>query len=176
VDDFKIRIFQSELQTQCEFVLLAGNDLDALLNMPFHAAEGDHTTRIWSVLQTILVSAANISKLLWGSKADDEASRKPLRDSIKIGTMSPLRSKRVRNAFEHFDEFIDKMPANIYVGRNIGDPNSIRIGNEPPETRFGQFDPSAGEVTFWNRSISLLDLINEAARILPLIRDQLASR
>jgi hypothetical protein len=177
MDDFTIQVFQSEIETQCKFVLLAASDLDSLLNTPPHQDfQAEHTTRIWCALQTILVSAANISKLLWGSKAKDEGPREKLRDSIKIDKTSPLHSKRVRNAFEHFDEFIDAMPASIYVGRNIGPPGMIQIGNETPDTRFGQFDPASGDLTFWNRSTSLNAITQEVARILPLIRGQLASR
>ena len=36
MDDFTIQVFQSEIETQCKFVLLAASDLDSLLNTPPH--------------------------------------------------------------------------------------------------------------------------------------------
>src|SRR5438105_3747627 len=98
MDDFRLKIFLSEIETQCQFVQLAANELDSLLKAPVGLAQPADTKRIWNALQTILVSAANISKLLWGSKSEDEEPRKPVRDAIGIDDRSPLRSKRVRNA------------------------------------------------------------------------------
>ena len=47
-------------------------------------------TRKWLALQGIVVSAANVGKLLWGSRGTQgkpgkfEAERKPLRDSLSV--------------------------------------------------------------------------------------------
>jgi hypothetical protein len=94
-----------------------------------------------------------------------------LRDILDTHDDSPIRPKRVRNAFEHFDEFIEKMPNTIFIGRNIGPPHMIHVGGEPEGTRFGQFDPNTGEVTFWDRTANLREIIQEAQRIRSLARD-----
>lgn len=161
-----LRVFQGEVLNQCEFAGLASQDLDAALT-------DSNTTRVWMALQQILVSAANLSKLLWGSSDEDEAARAPLRESLQVGDDSPIRSKRLRNAFEHFDEWIDKwwntLESKIYISRSIGRPGSIRIGNSSHEhERLGHFDPETGDVTVWNRRVNLNEILSEIARILPI--------
>jgi hypothetical protein len=81
------------------------------------------------------------------------------------------RDPDLRNDFEHFDTRLEKWFAESehrnYVGRNIGPPSAI-AGVDTAE-RFQQFDPDAGVVAFWEHSVSLKDLIVEAARIRQLI-------
>ena len=174
MDDFKLDIFHGEIGTQCEFVLLASKaltqDLERTRPLPKDSIV-DHGTMIWFWLQAILVSAANISKLLWGSEEAD-APRADLRASLEVTDASPIRPKRVRNAFEHFDEFIEKMPNTIYIGRNIGPPSSVVISAEVPNTRFGWFDPATGDVTFWDRTANLVEVINEIERIYTVLREK----
>lgn len=173
MDEFKLGIFQSEIGTQSEFVLLAAKELDKVLRDPPRMSTTGravgHTTQIWYLLQTILVSAANISKLLWGSEEAD-APRDDLRESLEVEADSPIRSKRVRNAFEHFDEFIENMPNTIFIGRNIGAQGSIVVEGHEPATRFGQFDPSTGEVTFWERTTNVVEVVREVERIFAVLQ------
>jgi hypothetical protein len=97
MDEFKLAIFEGEIKTQCEFVLMATTSLNELLSQPPKgpAAPGSvsHATQIWCPLQTFLVSAANVSKLLWGSE-DTDAPRDDLRAALQVsGEGSPIRSK-----------------------------------------------------------------------------------
>ena len=68
----------------------------------------------WFSLQAILNSAGNVSKLLWGGytkrKEQERAERfrLPLRQSLQVTYRSPIRSRQIRNAFEHFDEELEK--------------------------------------------------------------------
>jgi hypothetical protein len=159
VDELHLSAFRFEIKTQCEFVMIAVDDLaDAL-----QSSEPDRAAKIWCALQTILVSAANISKLLWGS-TDTEAPRQELRDELGVKDDSPLRSKRVRNAFEHFDEYIDKMPSTGIPSRNIWAEGTVKFRTEPNQ-HLGHFDPVSGVVKMWDRSISLADILSEIKRI-----------
>jgi hypothetical protein len=72
-------------------------------------------------VQTILVSAANLSKMFWGIKPATEAKRRPLRRSLGVTKRSPLYNRTLRNHFEHFDEkleaWFDTSLDRTYVGR-----------------------------------------------------------
>lgn len=173
-----LRIFQSELALQCQFVLLGAANLNAAL-----VGEISHM-RVWLALQEILVAAANISKLLWGSRTGREtermkreATRQPLRESVGISDDSCLRSPALRNDFEHFDERIEawvkKDPQRIYIGRSIGPPQSIVIEGGIPEQRFGNFDPSTAMATFWDTEASIQDIVTEVQQIFPILQREL---
>jgi hypothetical protein len=61
---------------------------------------------VWCSIQSILVSAANISKILWASKNRSRAAR--LRKRLKVEADSILSSRKFRNHFEHYDERIQE--------------------------------------------------------------------
>lgn len=67
MEDHLLRIFQAELETQCKFVLMGAHQVDSALEQ--NAIDG-----VWFGLQSILISASNASKLLWGAgRTDAEA-------------------------------------------------------------------------------------------------------
>jgi hypothetical protein len=221
VDRFLLRVFQGEVESQCQFVLRAVEQLeqwerevadhDAEMVREHQAeqevrakqleatARGDMdaslaymeqrtamlgsrkpwpdlTTGAWFALQNILVAAANLSKLLWGSSGKREQEREALRESIDVDNTSPLKSLDIRNDFEHFDERIEdwyvRQGQSIYIGRNIG--GGILNENEGDGRRFGEYDPSTGMVVFWTNSARLPDIIGEVRRILPLVEAEAA--
>jgi hypothetical protein len=146
------------MEMQAKFVLIGAHELQ-------HAPAPTDT---WCALQTILVSAANLSKLFWGSSGKRAAERKPLRDSFGITDRSPLKDPDMRNDFEHFDEriwkhFVDE-DNNVYSGRNIEPLGILEI---PGTSHFGLYDPKTGKVTFWDREASIPEIVEEAKRIVP---------
>jgi hypothetical protein len=207
VDDRIIDAFRSEVATQCEFVLIAATELDYLMSgapKAQQAAEAEayraanphdvqgyaerlrgepvsiSMARKWLALQSILVSAANISKLLWGSRGEGSTERQkaraPLRELLEVEQDSPLYDLRLRNDFEHFDERLERWLSKAtgqqvpYVGRNIWHaPEGVTmIAGEAEHRRFGHYDPVTATVSFWTHSVDLRSLIAEVDRILPL--------
>jgi hypothetical protein len=170
VDRFVLQLFQDEAELQCRFIIRAARDLDIAF------AEED-IEGIWYCLQAVLISAANLSRLFWSDESDQvkqakvRAERQPLRRSLQVTQKSPLYSRKVRNAFEHFDDRVSrwaKRGPRIWMGRNIGPPDTFRISGMPDVPRFGHFDPETGILTFWTQSSNVRDIIVEAKRILPL--------
>jgi hypothetical protein len=165
VDARSLWVLQIEVQQQCSFVQRAGRDLDAALAR-------EDTELVWYSLQALLVSAANLSKLFWGAPLNPsetaavEAERAPLRRSLRVTKRSPLRSRRVRNAFEHVDAKLASHTGPL-VSRNVG---PSRIWRLPGVKRYGHFDPETGLVTFWSESVNIRRITAEVERIAPLVQ------
>jgi hypothetical protein len=164
-----IRVFQQQVLFQCECVLSAAQQADAHLR-------ARHLIAVFAALQNLLTAAANASRALWGqtNRAEVAAARAPLRASIGIADDSPLRSVRMRNKFEHIDEYLDEWwsnsPGHNYCDMNIG-PVHTSGGLELNET-FRSFDPSTGHVWFWGQSFDLRALLKEVERVLPKLREE----
>jgi len=109
--------FLHEMKTQCEFAVLAFEDLE----LPgFSAGLG----RFWFSIQSFLVAVGNISKILWPSDGRYAERGERLRLLLGITDASPIQCRSFRNYFEHFDERLEKWfaiphPRDI-VDRNIG--------------------------------------------------------
>ncbi len=169
MDMFLLRLYQTEVLFQCECVIAAAHEINKFL------APGE-TMATWRALQNLLVAAANLSKLFWGSRGRREREREALRKSVGVANDSPLRSPDLRNNFEHIDERLSDWyatsPNHVYVGRTIGPPQMI-VGDNVAE-RFQHFDPETAKVTFWEHELDLNEIVAEAIRIRPLAKSIVA--
>lgn len=72
---------------------------------------------VWCSLQSILVSAGNVSKILWSRKASERGKR--LRELLHVEEHSILSNRKFRNHFEHYDERIEewfgKRSGGVYI-------------------------------------------------------------
>jgi hypothetical protein len=219
VDEFMLRVFRSEVVTQCRQVLIAarlleeadqrradeqqrsrelwqrygrlrelpieemGPELERLGRLQRELPRPDECIyEAWFALQAILSASANLSKLLWGSddprltqakREQREAERTALRASLGVPDDSPLKSRTVRNAFEHFDEklerrFRDPKKRRGYVGRNIGG----RSTDEAAQDRFGHYYPDDAVVAFWDQSVVVSELVEAARNLLPVAESE----
>ena len=108
--------------------------------------------------------AASLSKLLWppSTKGKYERRGKKLRAALGITEESPLKSRLVRNAMEHFDERLDDYLAKgmfgiifpKYVGEKPGE-------NEPAHHLFRAFFTDVGEFEILGENIPLQPLLDE---------------
>jgi hypothetical protein len=163
METFVLRILQDQVAFQCKAASIAA----------LHVNESLVTRDIegtFIALQSLLVAAANLSKLFWGSRGRKESERTPLRDSLGVANDSSLRDPDLRNDFEHFDERVERWfktsEHRNYLGRMIGPTNTV-VGMATGD-RFQQFDPQSGVVTFWDNSVQLNAVLAEINRILPL--------
>jgi hypothetical protein len=67
----------------------------------------EDTIDVWASIQSILISAANISKILWPNKKFNDRGER-LRKMLSISDDNILRDRTFRNHFEHYDERIEK--------------------------------------------------------------------
>lgn len=136
---------------------LAANDLD----------------RLWTAIQSLLVGAANTSKLLWGTgwsakqRKEVAERRRSLREALGVSDESPLASRDLRNHFEHFDERIERW-ADEDPHRNLVDTNVGSIGTIPgvdPRQLMRHFDPSTATVYFRGEAFELQPIVTAADEI-----------
>jgi hypothetical protein len=118
VDQHVRRVFVSEVERQAKFALMAIVDINTAL-----AAE--ETDRVWCSIQSLLIAAGNVSKLLWPTKKYVERGI-ALRQMLSIQEDSVLAARTLRNHFEHFDERLEDWAAakgeRMFVDSNIGPP------------------------------------------------------
>ena len=160
-----LRLFQSQVKLQCEFMLLAANQANEALRQQ----TPESNIALFSALQSLLGSAANISKALWGAGSRFTDERKELRESIGVEDSSPLHEVTMRNNFEHFDERLtkwwDESTRHNYSDLNVGPRNMIQ-GLDDLDT-FRNFDPRSADLFFWGQTFNVQALVNEIRRILP---------
>jgi hypothetical protein len=165
-----LRTFQQHVLSQCKFAIRAAGEVDAGL-------DNNDRDRIFYSLQSLLNATANVAKALWGpcKKPDIAARRKPLRDSIGVTDDSPLRSVKMRNNFEHFDERIDKWWKNSTthnsIDYNIATRGGIQADTDPLDW-FRNFDPQTTQLYFWGQELNMRELVDEIQRIVPKLQEE----
>lgn len=125
MDEMLTRLFLQEIKHQCEFAIISYNDLcNGLRN-----SDGN---RVWLSLQSMLISSANISKIIYpkDKKYDDRGQE--LRNRLSISGIEKFISKKARNHFEHFDERLNDLfessKYHNFIDTSIGGDNFISGG------------------------------------------------
>ncbi|MET4094550.1 hypothetical protein [Arthrobacter sp. UYCu712] len=176
MDNRTLEIYLREVVHQVEGAVVASGLLKQALE-----AKDIGTTLGFS--QNFMATAASLSKLLWTNPSpvkpvwldiDDEdyeayckhaATRsKSLRKVLKVTDSSPLKSRKVRNSLEHFDERLD---AHTFAGKPIVDRNWGPLHMMPfkREDILRHFDPQTLTLTVLSESVSFPDLIAEMSRV-----------
>jgi hypothetical protein len=161
-----LRLFQRQIEFQCDCVLIAAQELDKAI------AKRD-ITAIFCAIQSLLGSAANISKALWGVRKTKNAlaARTPLRASLQVTDASPLNPRKMRDNYEHFDERLEKWweQSKSHNFMDMGLMARKAIQGFAEIERFRAYDPATGDLTFWGDDLSLLALLDEVRRIHPIV-------
>ncbi len=137
-------------------------------------ATTDHFDEIevWCSIQSILVAAANVSKILWPPKKYDERGEK-LRKQLNVGDSNPLSDRSIRNHFEHYDERIEDWFENnssaVYMDSSIDPFESIRDRSFANYHR--EYNPVTQILTFRDESVDLAAVLNALKEIRHKCRD-----
>jgi hypothetical protein len=137
--------------------------------------------RFWFSVQSLLMAAANVSKLLWptyckGEKLIPERGEE-LRKSLAIGDKhSPLSDRTLRNHFEHYDARLEHWAATsekraLYdLGmRSFGSASTPATdevrGSGDPGDQMRAFDADSNTITFRGEVYQLQLIIDALADI-----------
>ncbi|MCY7446342.1 hypothetical protein MCZ36_15280 [Bacillus safensis] len=166
-----IEIFEIEIKRQCDIFFSSVEYLKECLD----SEKREQRQKIWYHVQSFLTSSANISRLLWGSYTKDYAKyklrkelRKELRKKLNVSESSTLKSRKMRNLFEHFDEHIEEwatQPNSNYIDSNIGPKSAISIEGLNENQYLRHFDPSTGIITYQSYEYDMNEIVNEIYNI-----------
>ncbi len=152
-------VFIGEIVTQSKIAELASKRLSAI-------KDNFDQIEVWSSIQSILVAAGNVSKILWPSKGYEERGEK-LRELLKISERNILSDRKFRNHFEHYDERIEdwfkKQSSAVYSDLAV-DPFKSIFGNVPTN-HHRAYDPLAQALTFRGESFDLAAVLKELKEI-----------
>jgi len=94
-------VFLSDIVLQSKIAELAAKHLSAI-------KDNFDQIEVWSSIQSILVAAGNVSKILWPQEKKYAVRGKRLRELLKVDDNNILSDRSLRNHFEHYDDRIEK--------------------------------------------------------------------
>jgi hypothetical protein len=147
----------SEIVIQSKFAEKAADQL----------AESSDSVEVWGSIQSILVAAANVSKILWPAKKQYMARGEQLRDSLGVDDDNLLSDRTFRNHFEHYDERIEdwfeRSISAVYMDSRIDpfEPTTLSL----PQFFHRSYNPTSRTLSFRNESIDLSAVLTALAEI-----------
>lgn len=146
-----------EIVTQSKFAERAADQL----------AKSTDSVEVWGSIQSILVAAANVSKILWPVGKPYMARGKYLRQLLGVDDNNLLSDRTFRNHFEHYDERIedwfDNNSSAVYMDSRIDpfEPTPWSL----PQFSHRSYNPVRQTLTFRNESIDLAAVLSALAEI-----------
>jgi hypothetical protein len=162
--------YLAEIDLQCSLIARAA----ARLDRDSQAAQRDEL-EIWTLVQTILTSSANLSLMLWGDTPREREQRSSLRRFLEVSESSPLAPRHGELAAERFDGRVEEWEATrdqsfvTFVGRVMCESADLEAVSQGREW-FQHFDPLTGVVSFWEHRVELGPILKEVHRIQPLAK------
>ena len=152
-------VFISEIVLQSKIAELATKRLSAI-------KDNFDQIEVWSSIQSILVAAGNVSKILWPQK-EYEARGERLRKLLKVTEYNLLSDRKFRNHFEHYDDRIEKWfkgkSSAVYSDLAIDPLKSMR--RNFPTNHHRAYDPLTQTLTFRGESFDLAAVLKELKEI-----------
>ncbi len=167
--DRLLGVFVREVKIQCDFALLAYGEIRKTLQISVDL--------VFFSIHAFLTHASNASRLLWPSPKAAQARGEQLRNALKVPAASGLRSRNLRDHFEHFDERLDFWASSSarrnFIDMNIASKGAISGFDVSDVHR--NFDPETEELTFRGETLSLSAIRGELIRLREASRNWLTS-
>jgi hypothetical protein len=123
------------------------------------------STDVWSSIQSILIAAGNVSKVLWPSHKYEERGKR-LRKLLNVEDNNLLSDRKFRNHFEHYDERIEEwfnsQSSAVYTDLAMN-PSMYTFGGMPSNSHRG-YNSFSNTLIFRGESLDLgaiLDSLQE---------------
>ena len=161
--------FIQDLAEQCMFVRMAKIDLKRCLT-----SDNSGLDRPYYFLQSLVIALGNISKIFWPGKRFERRGLE-LRTFLEIKDDSPLKSRDLRNLFEHFDEYADDWFAaeerRRFSDRAVGTTEGWIIPTEKERLRV--FNPETWTMTCLGKDYQLGPAIQAAYELCEKIQEKI---
>ena len=151
------QVLIGEIVTQSKFAEKAADQL----------TKASDPVEVWGSIQSILVAAANVSKILWPASKRYMARGKQLRELLGVDDRNLLSDRTFRNHFEHYDERIedwfDNNNSSVCMDSRIDplEPTPCSL----PRLFHRSYNPSSQTLSFRNESIDLAEVLAALAEI-----------
>jgi hypothetical protein len=106
-------------------------------------------------IQSIVLHGASVSRYFWPVRSGHEARAEELRSNFGLSEASPLHSRTLRNALEHFDERLDKYLASGVFGHIIPEFVGKSGKTEVPTHVFRAYFLDTGEFQLLDEKYSI---------------------
>ncbi|WP_313927525.1 hypothetical protein [Pseudoxanthomonas sp.] len=181
MDSFIEGVFLRELDARCSACFLAVNELNSALS-------GKPSERdLFRPATELICQAAMISKLLWppgnknaSSMARARARGEHLRKIIGVDDTHPVRSRTLRDHFEHYDERLDSWAESSrnhnIIKRFVGPRGAIAGDAISDGDIIEHYDPSTKILSFRGESFDIQALVDGIASIKSKVLELLGSR
>lgn len=152
------QVFLGEIMLQSKIALHASKRLPT---------NHDHFdwVEVWCTIQSILVAAGNVSKILWPQKKFTKRGER-LRRILNIAENNLLSDRKFRNHFEHYDERIEawfeENRSEVYRDLSIN-PTKPIFGNTNNQHR--TYNTMTQILTFRGESIDLSEVLKALEEI-----------
>lgn len=128
----------------------------------------DHV-ETWCSIQSILVAAGNVSKILWPNEKYKIRGER-LRHLLKVEKDNPLSNRKFRNHFEHYDERIEEYFENnsqgVYIDLAMNPSLRSGIFNDPPLNSHRGYNSFNNSLVFRNQTLYLDEVLSALGNIL----------
>lgn len=137
------------------------------------AYDNSDKIEVWSSIQSILGSTANVSKILWPARKEYKERGVRLRQILTVQDNNILSERKFRNYFEHYDEQVDDWFKNqdggVYIDLSMNPSLNKIWGDVPPKGNRGynSFDNSVvfrGETMDLNEVFKALEELIEKCK------------
>ncbi len=145
-----LRQFQREVERQCQFAMIALQDMD-------EASANSDGNLFWYSVQGLLVAIDSISRLLWPPNSEAAERGTLLRESLGVANDSPLRPRRFVERFLRYDESLGLWYESSEHRRffdSYTEPLDV-LAETPPEDRFRGYQLDKNALLFHGETYEL---------------------
>ena len=153
-------VFISEIVLQSKIAELAAKRLSAI-------KDNFDQIEVWSSIQSILVAAGNVSKILWPKEKKYAVRGKRLRELLNIDDNNKLSDRSLRNHFEHYDDRIERWfeGKSSAVYRDLVIDPLKPIWGDALVSQHRAYNPLKHTLTFRGESFDLAAVLKELKEI-----------
>ena len=101
MDEFLLRQFQLEVERQCQFAMIALQDME-------EASANSDGKLFWYSVQGFMVATGKVSRFLWPERPRLPERGRSLRESLCVADDSPLKDTTFIERFEDYDERLEE--------------------------------------------------------------------
>lgn len=145
-----LRQFQREVERQCQFGMIALQDMD-------EASANSDGKLFWYSVQGLLVAVESISRLLWPPNPGASERRAALRENLGVGDDSPLKPRDFVERFLRYEESLEEWHESSEHRRffdSYTEPLDV-LAETPPEDRFRGYQLEKNALLFHSETYEI---------------------